>query len=338
MLNWNLTTRRRMGVLVWVLGAVLAIVWAGGRTQIREGRGVGYAAHVEISASEAGRLTELRVELHQQVLSSDVIARLDPTPLQFQREVLAAELLAIEDEESSRVAGEARRFAQGLEDIALDRARLRVGLEEDRVRLIGVAQLLETERGLLSTGASSQLKVDDLDREASALTARIGAQSNALSVAEAALSAARGRALSAPTTNDWTLVAATRRLEALDGELARLELTAGIDGQVTWIYKQAGEVVAAGDPVVRVSRIDTSEVLAWISAGTITGLNPGTDATVIRASGELLHGSVLSVGASPIELPAVLWKNPAAKEWGVPVRIQLAEGRVAPDEPVQVRI
>lgn len=338
MLNWNLATRRRMGVLIWSLGVIVAMVWAGGRTQVREGRGVGYAAHVEISAAEAGRVAELSVELHQQVLAADIIARLDPTPLQLQREVLAAELLAIEDQETSRVATEARRFAQGLEDISLDRARLRVNLEEDRARLAGVAQLLETERGLLITGASSQLRVDDLEREATTLSARIGAQTEALATAETALNAARGRALSAPTTNDWALVAATRRLEALDGRMARLALTAGMDGQVTWIYKQAGEVVQAGDPIVRVSSIDTNEVLAWISASTVAGLSAGADATIIRASGELLRGSVLSVGASPIELPEALWNNPTAREWGVPVRIELAEGRVAPDEPVQVRI
>ncbi len=338
MLNWNLATRRRLGVLVWSFGVLVALTWAGGRTTVREGMGVGFAAHVDIAASEAGRLAELRVELHQQVASTDIVARLDPTPLLFEREVLAAELLAIEDEESSRVATEARRFAQGLEDIALDRARLRVTLEEDRARLAGVAQLLDLERGLLSSGASSAQTVQDLEREANALQARISAQSDALATAEASLAAARSRARAAPTTNDWALVAATRRLEAVDGRLAAMELTAGIDGQVTWIYRQPGEVVQPGDPIVRVSHIDTSEVLAYISAHAISGLTPGTEALVIRASGELLRGSVKSVGASPIAVPAALWSNPAAREWGVPVRIELAEGRVAPDEPVQVRI
>ncbi len=338
MLNWNLAMRRRMGVLVWILGAVLAIVWSGGRTQVREGRGIGYAAHVEISATESGRLTELRVELHQQVVATDIVARLDRTRLELQREVLSAELLATENDESSRVASEVRRFAQGLEDIALDRARLRVTLEEDLAQLTGVSQLLETERTLLNTGASSKLKVQNLEREANTLQARISAQRDALATAENALDAARGRALGAPTTNDWTLVAATRRLESLDSRLAQLDLPAGLDGQVTWIYKQPGEMVQAGDPIVRVSHIDTSEVLAWISTASVSGLTPGVDATVIRASGELLRGSVLSVGASPLELPAALRTNPAAPEWGVPVRIRLSEGRVAPDEPVQVRI
>jgi multidrug resistance efflux pump len=316
----------------------VALVWSGGRSIVREGRGVGHAAHLDISALEAGRLTELSVELHQPVAAADVVARLDPIPLNAQREVLAAELLATESQETSRVAIEARRFAQGLEDIALDRARLRVSLEEDLARMVGLNQLLKTERSLLSTGASSQLAVENLERKMSALDARIAAEFGALATAEDALSAARRRLVSAPTTNDWALVAATRRLEAIDGRLSRLDLLAGMDGQITWIYKQPGEVVQAGDPIVRVSPIDTSEVLAWISASSVQGLTPGTDAIVMRASGELLKGSVLSVGAAPMELPEALWRNPAAREWGVPIRIKLADGRVAPDEPVQVRI
>lgn len=338
MINWNLKNRRRMGVLIWALGVVVALAWAGGRTTVREGRGVGYASHLEISALEAGRLAEVMVGLHQQVDAADIIARMDPLPLSQEREILAAELLSLEDQETSRVTTEARRFAQGLESIALDRARLRVSLEEDRARLIGLSSLLETERRLLGTGASSPLKVQDLERESDALVARINAEEDALATAEASLVAARGRVRGAPTTNDWALVAANRRLDAMDGRLARLELTAGIDGQVTWIYHHAGEVVQAGEPIARVSRIDTAEVLAWISAGTVAGVSPGADATVIRASGELLRGSVLSVGASQMVLPQALWANPAASEYGVPVRIELAEGRVAPDEPVQVRI
>ncbi len=334
----NLANRRRLGVLVWITGAVVALLWSTGSTQVREGRGLGYAAHLEVSAVEAGRLAELSVEIHQEVHAGDVVARLDPLPLLQEREVLAAELLAVEDQESARAANEARRFAQGLEDVALDRASLRVSLEEDRTHLAGLLQRLDTERGLQATGASSRFTVEDLEREASTLAARIQAEDEALATADAAWTAARGRQQAAPSSNDWALVAATRRLEQLDGRLERLELTTGIDGQVTWIYHHPGEVVQPGEPILRVSHVDTADVLAWIPAATVGGLLPGGDATVIRASGESLMGSVMSVGASPMQIPEELWRNPAGPEWGVPVRIRLADGRVAPDEPVQVRI
>ncbi len=337
-MNLNLSNRRRLGVLVWSIGVCIALVWSGGRTTVREGRGVGYAQHLDVSALEAGRISELPVILHQEVTISDVVVRLDPIPLTQAREILAADLLAIESQETSRVANESRRFAQGLEDIALDRARLRVSLEENRARLFGLKDLLATEQQLVATGASSPLKAQNLERDLTTLSARITAESSALATANAALSAARGRALGAPTTNDWALVAATRRLEAMDSRLDRLLLTAGLDGQVTWIYHQPGEVVQAGEPILRISHVDTSEVLAWIPAHTVAGLLPGAEAKVIRASGELLEGSVLSVGASPRAMPEALWKNPAAQEWGVPVRIQLSDGSVSPDEPVQVRI
>ena len=82
----------------------------------------------------------------------------------------------------------------------------------------------------------------------------------------------------------------------------------------------------------------TSEVVAWLPYAAANGLIAGSRAHVVRVSGEILKGNLLSVGSGPQQMPAQLWNNPAYPEWGLPVRIKLTGGEVGASEPVTVRL
>ena len=132
-------------------------------------------------------------------------------------------------------------------------------------------------------------------------------------------------------------MAATRAIEALDGRISRMDLKAGISGQVSWIYRTEGEVVTAGDPVLQLRHQSTSEIVAFFPAHAVTGMSAGEAATVLRSSGQVIEGHLVSVGAGPQPLPAQLWKLPDWPEYGVPVVVHV-DHEVAPDELVTVRI
>jgi len=170
--------------------------------------------------------------------------------------------------------------------------------------------------------------------------ARIRAGRSALAMVTEAADAARGRSDTLPTaspTESWEVVAAARELDAIEGRIARLDLTSATSGQITRIYRTAGEVVPAGEPVLEVRQLGTSDVVAYLQPAEVGGLEQGQSASVRRATGQVLSGTLVSVGSGPQALPEHLWHNPQAPEYLVPVRIQL-DGEVGPDEPVTVRL
>ncbi len=330
--------RKRLAGVAWVGGALLALGWSALDVGPVQARGVGFAPRLVISADEVGRLARVEVALHDEVRAGMVVARLDSSSLVAEREVLNAELLMEQEAQALAVAGEARRMAEGVEGALLDRARVSAALQEDRASRVALMRDLETERGLAARGATSAQAVRDLERDLAVLDAGIAAREQLLTMASQAADAALGGREVNPRENAWAIVAASRRLEAVEQRIAKMDLKAGIDGQVTWIYAAPGEVVSPGTPIMEVTYTGTSEVVAWVSAGDAAGLEAGEGATVTRDSGQTLSGRLQSVGSGPRELPVALWADPGWPEYGVPVRIQLDDGEVAPDEALTVRL
>lgn len=334
----DLQLRRRLGTVAWMFGLLVALVVGTQRQGTVEGLGMGFAPPIHISALEAGLLQSIDVELHDQVDLGTVVARIDPSRLHAKKAVAEAKLLAVQEDQLLDAMTEARRFAQGLESSLLDAARVRTKLVEDRALLSSLEERAAIESDLQSRGASSEQRVADLERRMRVVQARISAGQQAVSVASTAASAARVRNEAAPQGNEWRIVAATRQVEELQERIERLNLMAGIKGQVTWIHANPGEVVQPGDPVVQITRLATSDVVAYLPISQVHSLAPGTRARVVRASGQVLRGELVSLGAGPMQMPAQLWHNSVAPEWGVPVRIALAGGEIGPDEPVTVQL
>jgi HlyD family secretion protein len=329
--------RRNFSVGVWVTGAVFATGWGLARTQSIEAPAVGYALAQDVSALETARILEVAVSLHDHVESGELVARLDTEPLVRERDVVAAELLAAQAQLQTEAALDARRFAQGSESARLAEAQLRVSLQEDRALKQGYDARLAQLQALVEQGAGSTWELEDLERERAVLIERLVEEERALEVATAAAEGAEARDADRPPTNEWELVASERRLQQLESRIGQFDLSSRVAGQIVAVYRGPGDVVAAGEPVVRVVPEAASEALAYLPPTTIRRVQPGSVASVVRPTGEVVKASVRSVGASPEQLPAQLWRNSAAPEWGVPVLMDL-EGAVAPGEPLKVRL
>ena len=329
--------RRNVSLGVWIAGAAIATVWGMARTQSIEAPAVGYALAQDVSALETARILEVAVKLHDHVESGALVARLDTEPLVRERDVVAAELLAAQAQLQTDAALDARRFAQGSESARLAEAELRVKLQEDRALKEGYDARLVQLQGLVAQGAGSTWEVEDLQRDLGVVTQRIAEEERALDVASSSAADAEARNTNQPPTNEWELVASERRLQQLESRIGQFDLSSRVAGQVVAVYRGPGDVVAAGDPVVRVVPEAASEALAYLPPTSIRHIQPGSLAKVVRPTGEVVKASVRSVGASPEQLPALLWQNSAAPEWGVPVLMDL-EGAVAPGEPLRVRL
>lgn len=337
-MSLNLGTRRRLGAVAWGIGLVVALFWTGVRGGSAHVKGIGWAPPVHVSPYEPGQIASLEVQLHDVVQAGQIVARLDDTPLVEEREVVSAQLLAAQEAQSNEVLIEARRFAQGRESTLLDRATVATQLFEDEAMLAALQEQLSIEQDLLDHRATSTQMVLDLERQIRVVQARITAGREALRVATEAASAADERSAGAPQANQWEVVAVARMLEAIDGRIQRTRLASSIDGQVTAIYATPGEVVQPSQPVLQVRRISTDEVVAWAPASAAARLQPGRTARVVRADGEVQEARIVSVGRGVQPLPLSLLVDPQRVEFGVPVRLVLNQGTIAPDEPVAVRL
>jgi HlyD family secretion protein len=291
----------------------------------------------DVAALETARVLEVAVGLHDHVESGALVARLDTAPLVQERDVVAAELLAQQAWLESEAASDARRFAEGSEGARLEEAQLRVALQQDRALLSGLEARVAQTKALVDKGAGSAWELEDLVREQKIVIERVAQEQRALQIASAAASGAEARNADRPKPNEWELVATERQLQQLDSRIGQFDLSTRISGQVVAVYRGPGDVVAAGDAVVRVVPETASEALAYLPPATIRRITPGVTARVVRPTGEVVMASVRSVGASPEQLPTQLWHNSAAPEWGVPVLMEL-QGVVAPGEPLKVRL
>lgn len=322
-------TRRRVGGAAWGFGLVLALGWSASGPRDRGGVGYGFAPPVEVAAAETARLLDLPVALHQRVGADDVVARLDASLLAAERARALAQLPAAMDD--------ARRFADGVDERLADRATVAAQLAEDEAELATLRERRAQEEALVAAGASSSQALADWDAQIRVVEARSRANRQALDLASAAASRARERAEALPDGGPWAVEQVDLDLRLLDLRMDGYDLRAWLDGEVSWIYRRPGEVIAAGQPILQVRPVATREVVAYFAPSQLVGLSAGAPARIRRSTGEVLDGHLVSVGAGPQSVPAALWSQPNWPEYGVPVRVRV-EGEVGPDEVVTVHL
>ncbi len=333
----DIRLRRAIGGGTWGVGLLVALVWGSLSGAGVEGRGYGFAPAVNVASLETARVGAVPVELHELVQADDVVVRMDTAPLEEERDWASAQLLAVQQLVASEAANDARRFAEGVDDVMFNKARLATRLQEDRALLATLQERLSVELDLAASGASSTQAVEEWRRQIRVVEARVRAGSQAVAVVSDAADKAQERGEAREEGEPWEVVAASKQLDLIEGRIRRMNLTAGVDGQVTWIYRVEGEVVPAGEPILQVRRTGTRDVVAFVAPAEAAELEQGDAATVRRATGQVLAGRLVSVGSGPNLMPEPLWHNPSYPEYAVPVRIEL-DSEIGPDEPVTVRL
>lgn len=323
---------------MWGVGMVVAVAWRGLEGTTIEALGLGFSPPVQVAPLEPGKLLSLNVQLHSEVHAGDIVASIDPSIVMAERDLASATLLATRDRLGIEVANEARRFAESEEASRLTRAQLTASIREDEATVATLREHLAIEQGLVQGGAAAGLIADDVRWELEVVEARLAASRRALEVAREVAANAATRNDDAPGLNEWEVVAAVRAVDLVEQRLEYYDLTADIDGHVTMIYASPGSMLPPGMPVLEIRKLATHDVVAYVTSAEVLQLAVGEEATVVRASGERLAGTLVSVGGTPQVLPLSLWPFPNEPRFGVPVRVELQTGEVFPDEPVTVRL
>jgi HlyD family secretion protein len=287
-------------------GRLRITVDAEGKTRVRQ--------RTIISAPVAGRLARIRLDEGDKVKQGEVIARLDPLPLdaavrearariaEWRAQQAGVETLRPKQQSLSylqaRVA--AAQAARLEAEAKVEKAR--AALEQAR-REVQRAQRLEAI-GALSREARETLELLETTRlkefEAAQLEAKRSASEVEAARAELAATAATQR------DPDYLLDVYNARIASIEAELARLqdeaertEIHSPVNGQVLRVLEENERVVSAGTPLLELGDLTQLELVIDILSTDAVKVQPGTTVLIEHWGGhDPLHARVRLVEPS----------------------------------------
>jgi multidrug resistance efflux pump len=355
-------------LVVW-LAAIGAVGWI---LHHRSGRfeyiGLAQALQYEISASVAGHLARVEVDLFQPIQAGEVVARLDDAQLAAQtREAqsaaarLRAELDALQQRwqsegltlTSDRQA-DLRRFQAEEEQRRVEALALKVQLESDRVEEQRLSLELGRFRPLLAAEIIDRSTFDNLRLQHETVVARLRDNGELLGQIESLRQASRQRReefaarAAAATTIDVQLQPIAEAIQEQEAVVEALRvqregstLRAPVSGLVSQVLCRVGQAVVPGEPIMMVTERRSAQVVFYLSEAEANRLGESARVLLARATdpGRVAESFVERVGPAIELMPARLWTNPALPQYGRPVSIAVAPALdILPGETVRVRL
>ena len=256
--------------------------------------------YADIGSAVMGRLVELAVKEGDAVKAGQVLARIDPAQASSSAAAAAASVGALEAD--SRGAATQVRAAQA----ALDEARSR-----EKEAGASLARAQELQRG----GLLPQSEFDKASLAAATATSQVASAAAALDRAQQALSGSERRIAQGRAEN-----ARARDM------LSKTEITAPIDGVITRLDVEQGEMVVMGvqnqpgSILMTISDLSAVNAEVKVAEADVMRLSNGFTAAVTLEALPLqkFTGRVVEIGASA--LPQV-GTQAAAREFRVKVRL-----------------
>jgi HlyD family secretion protein len=257
--------------------------------------------YADIGSSAMGRIVSLPVREGDRVKAGQVLARIDPVQAASSAEAAQAALAALQAEALG--AADQVRAAQA-------------DLDAAKARATEAQKALARARELRQAGLSAIAELDAAQAAADTAQAQVGAAGASLRRAEQSRDAAARRV--AQGNADTT--------RARD-QLAKTEITAPIDGTITRLDVEEGEMVVIGvqnQPgtiLMTVSDMSSVNAEVKVAEADVLRLRVGNTATVTLEAlpGQRFPGRVVEIGASA--LPQV-GTQAAAREFRVRVRLE----------------
>lgn len=267
------------------------------------------ARYADIGSAVMGRLVELPVREGDSVRAGQVVARIDPVQAASSADAAAASLAALEAD--ARAALTEVQSAQAM-------------LAESQSRRTELATALRRARELRDAGLLPAADFDAAVAADAAATAQVSAANAALERAQQAADAA-GRRIAQGRAE---------RVRARD-TLSKTDITAPIDGVVTRLDVEAGEMVVIGvqnQPgtiLMTISDLSAVNAEVKVAEADVMRLSSGQPASVALESlpGRRFEGRIVEIGASALPLAG---GQAAAREFRVRVRLDHADPRLRP--------
>jgi len=262
---------------LWVGAAVAVLLLLPGGMNRTRFYGVAERTYEYVSPLESGRLKSLLVNLGDPVHEGQLIGELDS-------ESLATELL-MDQASLMKTHDKIHSIRYEAESMKLEQARTAAELKTLEARWKRTAEL--REKNLI------------LEQEFEDLRPQIAATKEVLAHYPALIGQLEERLEVAVRDAEQFNANELKELQAAQ---CRLEATTA--GVVAEVLHQPGDVIKTGEPVVRISNVSTSRIIAFMPEEKRLDIGEGERCRVIAsASRELYHGQVKTVTADIRKLP-----------------------------------
>lgn len=254
--------RLRRWFMAVLLGA--AVIAGCGRKVRPDGSGTIEATQVDVAPEVAGRLVEIPVSEGSPIQSGDVVARIDASDYELQRDRARGE------REQARAQVDLVAAGARSEDVEAARAHVRSAQ--------AAFDLAETNRGrieaLVSSGAATARQGDEARTASEQAAASLDASQETLA------KLLRGSREEEVRAAQARLDQATAALELADRAVADCTVAAPIEGVVTTRIRDVGEFVAVGAPIVTISRLDQVWLSIYVPEARLSEVKLGAPAYV----------------------------------------------------------
>jgi len=270
----------------------------------------------------------------------------------------------------SEWVAEQRVFAGDVAELKMKMSELKTILEEDRALLKGLAVEMTNTSRLVSHKILPAVELDRLRATYGALDAKIRAnEGDMLKLLAVEQKAAQDRtedyARHTPLlpSEDIDLEHLRKAIRVQEGLIQELEaqrsetvLRAPFDGIVIEVQPRAGdaalrrpgervlrfagEIVAAGEPILAIAETSPTEVIAYAGERQMNSLRVGAAVEIRTRTHPVQMEWSRAVAVTPTveRLPERLWADPRIPTWGRPFRVSIPHGmKLSPGELVWVR-
>ncbi len=228
-------------ILFFALAAAAA---ACGRETDFDATGTFEATEITVSAEASGRILRFDAEEGDRLEAGRPVGEIDTVQLWLQRRQLERQRASVRS---------------GRPDVEKQLAALREQIAKQQTERRRVASLLED-------GAATIKQLDDIDAQLKILQGQLAAQ---LSTLESSVSAI-----------DENASALDLQIAQIDDRLRKCRIASPVAGTVLAKYAEAGEVVAAGRPLMKVADLETLYLRAYFTSEQLAELHLGDEVIV----------------------------------------------------------
>ena len=284
------------GVVV-ILAAAVVLMWLFGRESEVRFRGIVDSGAENVGPVESARIVSIEVEPGQRVKAGDVLVRFDPATLlaeQALNEVKIRECEQSEEKMRENLREAARRGRQTVREASVALEERRMERLREQSELAALDAEIARLKPLVEKKLVSELELMSLRPKADALRGTVGGYEPLLKTLEERLHEAQAGLKEleediaafeerAASSTNATLRAALKRYE----EIHRVDssvLRALSDGVVSQVFRRAGDIVPAGEAIVRLaSAPDARFVTGMLPAEHLDDVHPGDELLISRA-------------------------------------------------------
>lgn len=197
-----------------------------------------------ISSEVSGKLLSIPIEEGYQIDTGGIIARIDTTQLSLRKSQFKASIRAIKSR---------------LQDVPVQLASL---TERETI----LRKEIQRTSALLEDGAATKKQLDDLTGELHVIIRQLEATKSQLSTANQSI-------LAEMEPLQW-------QIRQLEDQIAKSTLTAPVGGTILEKFKEPGELIMLGQPVVKIGDLTQMTLRAYISGDQLGSLKIGQEVTV----------------------------------------------------------